>query len=90
VSVAFIIKHAKRMHLIVLPSVACTTLECFSTLHHKQNEFRGKKVNEHAILFLFSLEVLSETFLTLRRSERDIINNVHKCLRNVAIILVRF
>ena len=37
----------------------------------------GKKVIEHKICFLYLLQLLSENFLILRKSERDMIINVH-------------
>ena len=43
------------------------------TLLHKRHEFRGKKVFSTKSVFWFSLRLLSETFLILRRTERDII-----------------
>jgi hypothetical protein len=46
----------------------------------------GKNLLNMQCVFLFSLEVLSETFLILRRIERDIIKNVQRSLRNIAII----
>jgi hypothetical protein len=38
----------------------------------------------------FSIQILSETFLILRRIKRDITMNVHKSLRKVYVILVGF
>ena len=40
--------------------------------------------------FLFSLQILSETFLILRRNERVVIINVHTSLCIVPVTLVRF
>jgi len=36
------ILHAKRMRLILFPSVACLALPYFPTLYHKHFEFRKK------------------------------------------------
>ena len=75
----------------VLSSVACPALQYLSTLSHKQQDFRKKKklLNTKRV-FWFSLQLLSETFFILRRTERDVITNVYWSLCKVRVILVRF
>jgi len=48
-----------------------------------------KKVIEHKMCVLIFFQLLSETFLILRRTERTI-KNVHWCSCEVPIILFRF
>jgi len=43
VFVALEIQNAIRMRRIILPSVSCPTLQYFSTLCHKQHDFRKSK-----------------------------------------------
>jgi len=40
-------------------------------------------------VFLFFLQLLSETFLILRINERDIIKNVYRSSCKISVILVR-
>ena len=88
-SVPLVIQHGKRMRLIVLSSVAYPALPYFSTLSHKRFNFR-KNILNLKFEFWFSLQILSETFLILRRNEWDIIITVLKFSHNFPIILVRF
>jgi hypothetical protein len=53
----------------ILSTVACPALQNFTTLSHKKARF-SKKVIEHK-MFSFSVQLLSETFLILRITERD-------------------
>jgi len=87
-SVALDIQHAKRMSRIIL-SVACLALPYFSTLSHQRQNFR-QRIIEHKMWVFFFLQLLSETFLTLKRTERDVIIHVHWSSRKVSVILVRF
>jgi len=52
--------------------------------------FEKKNLLNIKYVFWFSVQILSETFLILRRNERDIILNVHMSLCKVPVILVRF
>jgi hypothetical protein len=61
-------------------SMACPALKYFSTLSHKWNGFREKLLNLKCV-FWFSLQVLSETFLILRRTELDMIKHEYRSSR---------
>ena len=66
-------QHALRMcHIVVcgLPPA----VQYFSTLSHKQHDFRKKKkLQNMKCAFRVSLHLFSETFFILRRIERDMI-----------------
>jgi hypothetical protein len=49
----------------------------------------GKKSLIIKCVFRFSLQILSETFLILRRTEQDIVKNVYWSSCKVALILIR-
>jgi hypothetical protein len=52
--------------------------------------FEGGGIIEHKMCVRIYLKSLSELFLILRRSERDITINVHTSLCKLPIILLRF
>jgi len=59
------------------------------TLTHKRHDFR-EKVTEHKMCVLIFCTNLSETFLILRRTERDMIKNVYRSSCKVLVILSDF
>jgi hypothetical protein len=66
-----------------LPYVGCSAVQYFSTFSHKRHNFR-KEVTEHKICLTSSTyQLLSETFLMLRRIERGIINKTKYAYRNI-------
>ena len=72
-SVALVIQHAKRIHCTILSSVARLAVPRFSTLSQKRRDFRKKLLLNIKCVFRFSLQLLPETFLILRKIERDLI-----------------
>ena len=87
VSVPLVVKHAKcRRHIMSL--VACETVPYVSTLSLRRRDFRGKVMNIKCV-FWFSQHFLSETFLILRITERDVIKNSYWSPCKVSVILVR-
>ena len=85
---ALLIRHAKRTHRIILSSVACLALPYFP--HYLINgTIFGKTLLNTECVFRFSLQMLSETFLILRRIQQDIYINVRMSSCNVSVILVR-
>jgi hypothetical protein len=82
VCVCSLMQHAVRVRRIVLPSVACLTVQYLFTLSHKRHGFRKKKtILNIKCVFWFSLQLLYETFLIPRRTERDIFTNVRRLFR---------
>jgi purine-cytosine permease-like protein len=90
-SVALVNQHAQRMRRVIFSSVASLTLLYFSTLSHKRHDYgERKKLLNIEYVFLFSLQILSATFLILRRTERDIIKNVYWSSCKVSLMFGRF
>ena len=79
VSVALPIQHGMRMSRIVICSLSGSTI--FFHIISYTAQFSGKNLLTVKCLFWFSLQLLSETFLIVRRTQRDILIHVHKSLR---------
>ena len=75
------------MSRIILPSVTCPDLQYFFTLPNKRHDFKKKKVT---LFFLFSLQILSETFLILKIVQRDAVVNIRMSSWKVPFILSDF
>ena len=91
VFVALGIQHAMRMHCTISSSVTSPAVQYFPTFSYKRHDYTKKKLLNTKCVFIFSA-ILSETFLILRRSERDMIVNVqvYWSLSKVLNILVTF
>jgi hypothetical protein len=72
-----------------LSTVVFLALQYFSTLSHKQNDFR-EKVTEHKVRVFISLQLLFGIFLILRKIQRDIINAYWCSEKKTPVILNRF
>jgi len=89
VCVVLVIQHAGRMRRTVLPSVSSLALPYFFHIVSKTVRFFGNELLNIRCVFLFSLQILLETFLILRTIKRDDIN-VHTSSRKAPVILARF
>ena len=65
-----------RSACAILPSVACPALQYFPHYLINGTIFEKQLLNTKCV-FWFSLQILSEIFFILRRTERDIITNVY-------------
>ena len=88
VAVALGIHQAMSVHQ--LPSVACPAVQYFSTLSHRRHDFLKKTLLSMKCELWFSLQFLSETFLILRRTERDIITKEYWSSSKVPVIIAMF
>jgi len=89
-SVSLFIQHAEHMLCVILSSMACLALPYFSKLSHNFL-ILCKKVIEHKMYVLFfSLQILLETFLVLRKIQWDTTINVCRFSCKIPINLIRF
>jgi hypothetical protein len=87
-SVILVIQHVKRKHHIVICGLSGSTT--FFHIISFNGTMCGKMLMNLTCVFLFSLQLLSETFLIVRRILQDIIINIHMSSRKVLAMPVRF
>jgi len=81
-SVALVTKNAKRMRPILLSSVVCPVVQYLPTLSHKRHDLKKKiKLPNVKYASWFSLQLLSETFLNLRRIQRVAVINIRRSVK---------
>jgi len=71
-------------------SVACLTVQYFSTVSHKRHNIRKKKLFTIKMCVLIFSTLLSDIFLVLRRTDKDMIKNLHWSSYKVPNILDTF
>ena len=76
VLITLAVQHVKCMYHIISSSETSPTLQHFPTLSHKK--LSGNKLMKMTCVLWFTLQLLSDTFLILRKIRRDIIMNVHR------------
>ena len=87
-----------RMRRIILSSVfwlsvslsVCLYRTIFPTLSHQRHDCRLTKSLNTKCVFWFSLQHLSETFLIMRRTERDMTTNVYRSACKESVVLPDF
>ena len=68
--------HVHKCICSIQSSMACPAIQYFFSFSHKQHDLKKKLLNTKCV-FWFSLQLLSETFLILRRKEQDMPKTVH-------------
>ena len=69
--------------------MAYIALGNFSPISLKGHDFRKEKLNIKCVI-LYSLLLLSEIFLILKRMQRNIVINIYRSTRNLPFILSYF
>jgi hypothetical protein len=82
------IQHPMRMRHIVVCGLSCCKI--FFPHYLIKDTIFGETLSNKKCVFWFPLQLLSETFLILRKNERDMIKNVYRSSCKIAYIPVRF
>jgi hypothetical protein len=76
VLVTLVIQHVTRTRHIVICNLSRSTI-IFHVVSYTIGSSKEKKITEHTTCFLFSMQLLFETLLIIRRNERNITANVY-------------
>jgi hypothetical protein len=87
VFLASVFQHAQRMRRVVMWPL--WLYHIFSKISYKGNDFQKRVIDRKMCVLIFST-TLSETFLILRRFQRDIVIYVHRSSCKIPVILIRF
>jgi len=87
VFLALLIQHANHIFSAPFYSVMCCLFGCSYCIIN--STLFGKKLLNIKCVFRFSLQLLFETFLTLRNIQRDNIINVHRSSCKIPVILAK-
>jgi hypothetical protein len=90
VLIALVSKHAEHLCCSTSSSMDCLVLPYFYTLSYKWHKFWKKKVLNTKCVLLFPLQLLSATFLILKRIKQGSIMNVHRSWCKVPVFLSDF
>ena len=78
-------------HIFDLANLTTPSWLCYIFPQYLVNgKIFGKMLLDIKCVFWFSLQLLSETYLILRRTERDILINVYKPSCKISFIILRF
>ena len=86
---ALVIRHAERMRRVILPSVTCEPLLCFPTAYMNGTTSGIKKFILRKMR-VFPLPMFSESFLILRRIQRDIAKTFIRLQVKYALLMSDF
>jgi hypothetical protein len=89
-SVSIVIQHAEHMLCIILSSIACLALSYFSKLSHNFMILWKKFIECKMYVLFFSLQILLEIFLILKKIQWDTTINVRRISCKIPIHLIRF
>ena len=86
VCVVWVIGHATHTRHVAIRALPRSTI--FPSHYLTNGAIFGEKSRNTKCVFWFSVQLLSETFLILRRTERDMIKNVYRSSCTVPVIVV--
>jgi len=78
VFVTLVIQHAKRTRLVVPSHVACLSIQSFSTLPRKSNDFRKKNYNNNIYLLQLGCHPVAVVILHVNKTRNWLLLNLSR------------